>query len=393
MIVSDVDFCYLSMPEVTNAVDGSQDALVVRVSAGGYEGWGECEAAPLPSIAAFVCPASHGACRPVSDSVLGAKLDGPEDIARMSHQVGYYSMDLLQAAHTWSGIEMALWDLLGQVRQEPTWALLGHRGSYPKRPYASVLFGVDPDQTQTRAKEIRSDGFRAAKFGWAPFGSDLDTDIAHIEAARAGLGADAALLIDAGQIFGTDVDAAAARIEALVRAGVDLLEEPFRGSALNAYAALADRVKGQFAIAAGESAHSTLMAQHMIDYGKLSTIQIDCGRIGGLGAAMAVVDHARENGIRYINHTFTSSLALSASLQPFAGVADYDLAEYPTGLSPLAEALTVDRIRRDPQGFIAAPEKPGLGVQVDERTLEKYALDVRIEVGGRQLFPAMRRAS
>jgi len=135
------------------------------------------------------------------------------------------------------------------------------------------------------------------------------------------------------------------------------------------------------------------MAQHMIDYGKLSTIQIDCGRIGGLGAAMAVVEHARENGIGYMNHTFTSSLALSASLQPFAGIAGYDLAEYPTGLSPLAEALTVDRIRPDLQGFIAAPEKPGLGVQVDERTLEKYSLDVRIEVGGRRLFPVSRCTS
>lgn len=393
MIISEVDFYYLSMPEVTNAVDGSQDALVVRVSAGGYDGWGECEAAPLPSIAAFVCPASHGACRPVSDSVLGATLNAPEDIARISHQISYDSMDLLQAAHTWSGIEMALWDLLGQARQEPAWALLGHRVSYPKRPYASVLFGTDPDQTKARAKEIHRDGFRAAKFGWAPFGLDLDTDIAHIEAARAGVGADAALLIDAGQIFGTDVEAAAARIEALAKAGVDLLEEPFQGSALNAYAALADRVNGQFAIAAGESAHSTLMAQHMIDYGKLSAIQIDCGRIGGLGAASTVVDHARAKGIRYMNHTFTSSLALSASLQPFAGIADYDLAEYPTGLSPLAETLTVDRIRPDRQGLIAAPEKPGLGVQVDERTLEKYSLDVRIEVGGRRLFPATRRAN
>src|SRR4051795_10630487 len=104
------------MPEVTTAADGSQDALVVRVCAGGHVGWGEREAAPLPSIAAFVCPMSHGACRPVSDSVLGKSLDGPDDIKRMAATVAYDSMDLLQAAHTWSGIEMAMWDALGQAR-------------------------------------------------------------------------------------------------------------------------------------------------------------------------------------------------------------------------------------------------------------------------------------
>ena len=56
------------MPDVTTDVDGSQDALLVRVTAGDQIGWGECEASPLPSIAAFVCPMSHGACRPVGAS-------------------------------------------------------------------------------------------------------------------------------------------------------------------------------------------------------------------------------------------------------------------------------------------------------------------------------------
>ena len=65
MKIESVDFFYLSMPVVTDAGDGSQDALVVRVQAGGIEAWGECEASPLTSIASFVCPMSHGACRPI----------------------------------------------------------------------------------------------------------------------------------------------------------------------------------------------------------------------------------------------------------------------------------------------------------------------------------------
>ena len=129
MKIDGVDFFYLSMPVVTEASDGSQDALLVRATSGGHQGWGECEAAPLPSIAAFVAPMSHGACRPVSASVLGERLNGPDDIARMSASVAYNSMDLLQAAHTWSGVEMALWDLLGRQRGVPAYQLLGYAES------------------------------------------------------------------------------------------------------------------------------------------------------------------------------------------------------------------------------------------------------------------------
>src|SRR5262245_5502586 len=108
MKIEAVDFFYLAMPEVTDEADGSQDALLVRVAAGGRVGWGECEAAPLPSIAAFVCPKSHGVCRPVADSVLGRPLRDPADIRQMATDVAYNSMDLLQAPHTFSGIETAL---------------------------------------------------------------------------------------------------------------------------------------------------------------------------------------------------------------------------------------------------------------------------------------------
>ena len=138
MKIESVDFFYLSMPVVTDAGDGSQDALLVRVRAGGIEAWGECEASPLTSIASFVCPMSHGACRPVGASVLGEDVSSPADIARIAATIQWNSMDLLQAAHTWSGIEIALWDLLGKKRGEPVYKLLGYQRAYPKTPYASA---------------------------------------------------------------------------------------------------------------------------------------------------------------------------------------------------------------------------------------------------------------
>src|SRR5512147_974482 len=152
MKIDAVDFYYLSMPVVTTEADGSQDALLVRVEAGGHVGWGECEASPLVSIASWACPMSHSACKPVSASVLGQRLDGPEDILRINALVRAQSFDLLQADHTLSGIDVALWDLLGRKLEAPIWRLLGYKRAYPKTAYASQLFGDDPQETLRRAQ-------------------------------------------------------------------------------------------------------------------------------------------------------------------------------------------------------------------------------------------------
>ncbi len=64
-------------------------------------------------------------------------------------------------------------------------------------------------------------------------------------------------------------------------------------------------------------------------------VQIDTGRIGGIGPAAAVARHAERNGVTFVNHTFTSHLALSASLQPYASLAEHRIAEYPVEPSAL----------------------------------------------------------
>ena len=121
MKIESVDFFYLSMPEVLDIGDGSQDALLVRVRAGGYEGWGECEASPLTSIASYVCPMSHSACKPLKYALEGKSMESISDIQQIGHSVHENSADLLQADHTLSGIDIALWDLLGKKTGEPVY--------------------------------------------------------------------------------------------------------------------------------------------------------------------------------------------------------------------------------------------------------------------------------
>ncbi|MBM4077757.1 MAG: mandelate racemase/muconate lactonizing enzyme family protein, partial [Planctomycetes bacterium] len=228
MKIDSVELFYLSMPEVLDIGDGSQDALLVRVRAGDHIGWGECEAAPLVSIASLVCPMSHSACKPVEASVLGQSIEGPEDIRRIGDLVRANSMDLLQADHTLSGIDIALWDLLGRRCGEPVWKLLGYQKSFPKTPYASVLFGDTAEITFSKAKTIRRQGFRAAKFGWGPFGvGSVADDESQLRAAREGLGPDGILLVDAGTVWKDKLDAAKLRLKCLQEVEATWLEEPF----------------------------------------------------------------------------------------------------------------------------------------------------------------------
>lgn len=386
MQIESVDFFYLSMPTVLDIGDGSQDALLVRVQAGPYVGWGECEAAPLVSIASLICPMSHSACKPVIASVLGQRIDDVADIARISALVHANSADLLQASHTLSGIDIALWDLLGKRLDAPIYALLGYERAFPKTPYASALFGDTPQATLEKARGVRAQGFRAAKFGWGPFGrGGVADDAAQLAAAREGLGPEGVLLVDAGTVWGEDVAAAAARAQLLRECDVLWLEEPFVSGALTAYRQLAPRI-APVRLAGGEGCHTVHMALHMLEHAALGFIQIDAGRIGGISAARQVAAAADAAGVTFVNHTFTSHLALSASLQPYAGLAEHRICEYPVELKPLAGEMTLSHLLPDEQGEIHLPEAPGLGVQPNIAALTKYLVDVEIAVGGRTLY-------
>ncbi|MCA9879239.1 MAG: mandelate racemase/muconate lactonizing enzyme family protein [Thermomicrobiales bacterium] len=386
MRIDAVDFYYLSMPEVLDIGDGSQDLLLVRLQAGPHVGWGECEAAPLVSIASLVCPMSHSACKPVIASVLGQQLDTAADIDRIGDLVRAESQDVLQANHTLSGIDIAMWDLLGRRYEEPVYKLLGYERSEPRQPYASVLFGDTAQETFAKARSIREQGYLAAKFGWGPYGKgSVAEDREQVEAAREGLGPEGILLVDAGTIWGHDLAAAEARLPALQAVNATWLEEPFVSGALDAYHALAHR-SGSVRIAGGEGSHNEDMARHMIDQGGVGFVQIDAGRIGGIAPSKRVADYARERGVTYVNHTFTSHLALSASLQPFAGHPAGSICEYPVELKSLAWDMTQEHILPDANGQINLPDAPGLGLLPDLEAAKPYLLDVEIAVGGKVLY-------
>ena len=392
MKITAVDPFYLRMPNITTAADGTQDTLLVRIRTDtGIEGWGECDASPLVSLAVYCCPMSHGNIINICTSLIGETLEGPDDVVRLSEKVLRNGLDIQQIQHAYSGAEIALWDVIGQQLDTPVYRLLAEMSdtsdiAHPKLPYASVLFGDTPEDTYHIAAGLRERGYRAAKFGWGPMGKFGEAnDIALVRAAREGMGSEAQIMIDAGVVWGTDHETVYQRAEAFAQFTPTWLEEPLAPDAIDAYSALTEQ-NPSVPIAAGEGSSIYRMAEDLIVNGGIQFVQIDAGRIGGIMPSFQVRQLAEQHRIQYVNHTFKSHLSLASSLHVFATNPDFDLLEYPAAGSELSQRLVKNPFQVDPDGMVRVKELPGLGVRVATEAIRPYLASVRIEIGVETVF-------
>ncbi len=392
MKITAVDPFYLRMPNITTAADGTQDTLLVRIRTDtGLEGWGECDASPLVSLAVYCCPMSHGNIINIRTSLIGETLEGPADVVRLSEKTLRNGLDIQQIQHAYSGAEIALWDVIGQQLGKPVYRLLAEMSgtsdvAHPKLPYASVLFGDTPEATYHVAVRLCEQGYRAAKFGWGPMGKFGEAnDIALVRAAREGMEPDAKIMIDAGVVWGTDYETAYNRAEAFAEFSPTWLEEPLAPDAIDAYGSLTEK-QPSVPIAAGEGSSVYRMAEDLIVNGGIQFVQIDAGRIGGIMPSFQVRQLAEQHGIQYVNHTFKSHLSLASSLHVFATNPDFDLLEYPAAGSELSQSVVVEPFPVESDGTVQVKELPGLGVRVDTEAIRRYLAPVRIEVGTDTVF-------
>src|SRR5437879_10388196 len=199
-----VEPIHLRLPDVNERCDGSQETLIVKVHTdGGLVGVGEVDSSSLVAKAIIEAPLSHKICRGLAECVLG---QDPFEIDHLIHRMVEGSIFFGRqgaAIQAMSGIEIALWDIVGKATKRPVYQLLG--GGFRKtfRAYASILFGDTPQETERIGRSLAGQGFRAVKFGWGPMGQSEESDIAHVKAARKGLGARVELRIDAGLCWET----------------------------------------------------------------------------------------------------------------------------------------------------------------------------------------------
>src|SRR3979411_866991 len=149
MKITRVEPIHLRLPDVNERCDGSQETLVVKVHTDeGIVGVGEVDSSSLVAKAIIEAPLSHKICRGLAECVLG---EDPFEIDRLIHRMYEGAIffgrqgAVIQAM---SGIEIALWDIMGKEVRRPVYQLLG--GGFRKtfRAYASILFGDTPEQTR-----------------------------------------------------------------------------------------------------------------------------------------------------------------------------------------------------------------------------------------------------
>lgn len=177
----------------------------------------------------------------------------PERVSEKLHQHTFWQGRGGAITHAISGIDIALWDILGQATGQPISRLLGGRYRERVKPYASLLMG-EPERMADELRRLHAYGFRAFKIGWGPFGrTSYALDEAIVRAARDAIGPDCLLMVDAGgsdAYWGNRYKWALRTAQMLAAYDVAWFEEPLHPDALEEYALL--RRAAPVPIAGGE---------------------------------------------------------------------------------------------------------------------------------------------
>ena len=302
--------------------------------------------------------------------------EDPLDVERVTeklHAQTFWTGRGGSVTHTISGINIALWDILGKVTSQPVGRLLGGRYRDRVRPYASLLM-EDPEPLRDTLAALRDKGFRAFKIGWGRFGrvsSDFDERI--VKAAREAVGPDAALMVDAGASDGTwphGYKWALRTAYMLAEYGAGWFEEPIPPDNLQDFVLL--RQNAGISIAGGEVLTRRQAFDTWIQAGALDIVQPDATKVGGISEFRRIAWMAEDRGLRVIPHGWNTAIGLAADLQLASALRTTDLVEYLAG-SPLIDELSSTPWTLDPEGMLPIPERPGLGIDLDIAAVERYA--------------------
>ena len=268
--------------------------------------------------------------------------------------------------HAMAAIDTALWDIVGQTRNKPRFAVWGPRRERV-RAYASVLFPDTPSEAAEIAASLAGRGFTAIKFGWGRFGRDEAHDLGLSRAIRGAIGEEVDLMVDAGRVWTAH--------EALRRAqrlfdefAILWLEEPLDENDLDGYRRLAAATRGR--IATGETEENFSHFDDLMDRG-VEVIQPDVGRAGGLTVCRRLSERAAERAQWCVPHCFGSGVNLVASIHWTISAPEAPFVEYPFTPSPLRNEL-IDGIPPMQDGHVGLPQGAGLGIQVNPEIVARY---------------------
>lgn len=342
----------------------SMDTVIVKLTSDdGLTGYGEAKAPVAPQVTKQIIDLL------LAGIVLGAD---PRDITvlweRMyagmrvrGHRAGFYTEAI-------SGVDIALWDLVGKSVGLPLFQLLGGAFRNAVRVYASGLPALDihaPEEQFVRlaeeAQEIRRQGYTGLKMA---IGKGIQGDLKSIRTVREQLGSDFLIYVDAAGVYDK---AQALRLgKELEDLGVGWFEMPIFPEDIDGYVELARSLTIPIAL---DSLTSRYEASEFIRRGGLDIVQPDVCRAGGITESKRIAELADSFGLAFAPHvSIGSAIHIAATAQLAKAMPNTIISEYWIGENPLGNAiLKAPIILKD--GYLFAPSGPGLGVDINEEIL------------------------
>ncbi|MCB1431072.1 MAG: mandelate racemase/muconate lactonizing enzyme family protein [Alphaproteobacteria bacterium] len=375
MKIVDIEVVELRVPGwAGNTFDGSYDNCLILVHTDeGMTGIAEVDSVPSVVRAIVDAPRSHTHAMGLKEAVVG---QDPTDVEglwdRMYDLTSYYGRRGV-VIHAISAVDIALWDLRGKMQSKCVGALLGKRQRDRVLAYGTVYpLGETPDEVRRNIDRGLKLGLKAIKIVADPFWrDDVDKTATLIRTARDHVGPDIRLMVDAATAW------------AKAEEGLPLMpifkdnnffwvEAPLPIDDLDGHA----RFQGfGVPIGGGDLGLTTRFEyEEAFRRGKIDIAQPDVTMAGGLTELMRISALARQMGRRLVTHGYKSNITIAANLAFLSQHWMDEPCEYSTSQSPLRWHLTNEEFPIGPDGRVAVPDGPGLGVSLNPETMAKYRL-------------------
>lgn len=289
--------------------------------------------------------------------------EDPHDIETITRKLA--GIDLV-GPRPWH-IELALWDIIGKDAGKPVYELLGGSAD-PIPAYASTGQMLPADERIERIKQRVEEGFEAVKLRITER-DELDI-VREVREAFP----DLTLMVDANKGWAVRVmedeqtwsvsEAAAIAGELAEIGGIEWFEEPLSRHNYDGYARL--REMTDVPIAGGEFNENSSELHQFLDRGAVDVLQPDAALVTGIKRAVEVAGRAREEGVRFVPHTWTNAVGFAANLHVMAAVGS-GWCEFPHDepWTPEAWGAIIDEPFAVSDGMVRPRDRPGLGIDLD----------------------------
>jgi L-alanine-DL-glutamate epimerase-like enolase superfamily enzyme len=308
----------------------------------------------------------------------GASALDPAATSERLHQNTFWQGRGGAVTHTISGIDMALWDLLGKVAQQPIHRLLGGKLRDRVKAYASMLM-EEPTKLRDKLQAAKERGFRAFKIGWGPFGRSNDaTDELIVRSARDAIGEDCELMVDAGAsdaFWSHGYKWALNKSHMLADYQVAWFEEPLSPDDIDGFVELTRQ--SPVKIASGEVLTRRQSFLPWIERRAVDYLQPDVTKVGGLTEQHRIGQYAGDHGMMVVPHGWNTGIGLAADLHVLAAASSARWVEYLTP-EPYMDDVFESPPQFEEDGFLAIPEGPGYGFRWSVKGIHRLSQGVNI---------------